>query len=219
MTDNSSDFSVAHLFADVGVESEALSAFGDVDRYSINPRNSPYNENIVQMDLTKEMPDVDEPYDLALLQPPCYRWTQRHAEDTPDLIPRAREIGREIANEYIIENKPRAPLESPEGGVRIALDGSMFGLPVEYERAFEVSYPVPRPTSPQHWRPEHRVENTRPYQYWKAVKGYNGEYPSQNFITNALPAPYVWWLVRPMLDGYQWTPSHQSELTEVNAGP
>jgi hypothetical protein len=212
-----SPFLIAHLFADVGVESEVLSAFGTVDRYSINPMDSPYNENIVQMDLTEEMPDVDERYDLAFLQPPCYRWTQRSDEDAEDLIPRAREIGQTIATEYVIENKPRAPLEAPNGGVRITLDGSMFGLPVEYERSFEVSYSVPRPTSPRHWRPEHRIENTRPYQYWKAVKGYNGKYPAKDFITNALPAPYVRWLVRPLLDGYQHRHSSQSQLTEVSA--
>jgi hypothetical protein len=206
---------IAHLFADVGVESEALSLFGDVHRYTIDPQPSPFNASVTQMDLEEDAPAPDEPFDLALLQPPCYRWTQRDAEDAENLIPRARELAEKIAEDYVIENKPDAPLRAPQGGSKVTLHGGMFGLPVEYARTIEASYHVPRPKAPREWSPEHRVENTRPYQYWKAVKGYRGDYPAKEYITNALPAPYVRWIVRPLLDGYQWTPSAQTELTEV----
>lgn len=208
------DLRIGHFFADVGIESEALSLFGDVHRYTIDPQPSPFNASVTQMDLSEEMPD--EGFDLAFLQPPCYPWTQRDTDpDAPNLIPRAREIGRTVADEYIIENKPAAPLEAPDSGVVIELNGSMALSPVEYERAFEVSYHVPRPKKPLNWSPEHRVENERPKQYWRAVKGYRGDYPAVDMITNAVPASYVRWLVRPMLDGYRRTRSPQTELTEV----
>lgn len=206
---------IGHFFADVGVESEALSAFGDVHRYSIDPEDSPFNETVTQIDLAEDDPDVDEPFDLGFFQPPCYKWTQRRAEDAENLIPRARELAERYCGEYIIENKPDAPLRAPPGGSRVDLHGSMFGMPVAYERAFEVSYEVNPPRRDRSWTREHRVENTRPKQYWKAVKGYTRDYPSQHFITNCVPAPYVRTLVRPMLDGYEGPPTSQSQLTEV----
>jgi hypothetical protein len=61
-------------------------------------------------------------------------------EDHANQIPRAREIAIEIADDYVIENKPRDDLNNP-----VVLNGNMFGLPIKYERAFETSFPVSSP--------------------------------------------------------------------------
>lgn len=79
---------VAHFFADHGVESEALAAVGDVHRFTIDPRPSPFNASVTEIDLGASDPDVDQPFDLGLFQPPCYRWTQRADEDAPRTIVR-----------------------------------------------------------------------------------------------------------------------------------
>lgn len=213
-TPRGADLRIGHFYADVGVESEALSAYGDVHRFGLDPEPTPFTTETYAVDLSAEVPDV-EPFDFGLFHPPCYKWTQRNDEDAENLIPRTREVAADLCREYAIENKPAAPLQAPPGGDLVTFHGSMFGLPVAYERAVETSYEVSTPSRRSNWEREHRVENTRPRQYWKAVKGYTGDYPAQDFITNALPAPYVHCLLRPLLDGYEGQPTSQSQLTEV----
>lgn len=208
---------IGHFFADVGGESEPLSAYGDVHRFGFDPRDTPFTAETYAVDLSETTPDVER-FDLGLFHPPCYEWTQRNAETAENLIPRAREIAAELCDEYIIENQPDAPLSAPEGGSKVILHGSMFNLPVCYERAFELSYEVPRPRRPKNWSAEHRVEYTRPKQYWKAVKGVTGDYPGQELVTNITPAAYIHYLVRPVLDGYQHVPSKQSTLATATDG-
>lgn len=211
------DLRIGHFFADWGVESERLAAYGDVHRFTIDPKPNEFVDETTQIDLVEEEPDIEGQLDFGLWHPECYKWTQRSAEDAENQIPRVRELADRYCKEYVIENKPKAPLEAPPGGSKIVLDGSMFGLAVEYKRAFECSYEVTQPPRQPNWAPEHRVENTRPRQYWKAVKGYVGDYEAKPFITNALPAAYVDHLIRPILDGYEGRPTSQSDLTEVGA--
>jgi len=182
---------IAHLFADAGTEAEALSTFGDVHRYSIAPRENPYDVNAVEMDLTETMPSED--YDLAVLHPPCTRWSDMpdvDPDDHPDLIGRAREIGRTIADDYVIENKPAAPLRSPT-----VLEGRMFGLPIKYERAFEASFDIPQParnarlTDTAETSPFFYTE--RSAEWWESVKGLRGDYPKEHVAKNALPSAYI----------------------------
>jgi len=210
-------FRIGHFFADVGGESEPLSAYGEVHRFGLDPRDSDFTAETYAVDLSEQIPDVGE-FDLGVFHPPCYEWTQRSDETAENLIPRAREIAGELCDEYIIENQTDAPLESPDGGCKVVLHGSMFNLPVAYERAFEVSYEVPRPRRPRNWSAEHRVEYTRPKRYWKAVKGLTGDYPGQDLATNITPSQYIHYLVRPMLEGYQHTPSAQATLVSDGSG-
>jgi len=194
-----SDYRIAHLFADAGVEGEALQSMGTVDRYSLDPKPNAVNDRVVQMDLVEECPP--DGYDLAVAHPPCTKWSDMPGvdpDDHPDLIPRAREVCQQIAEDYIIENKPRAPLQDPTH-----LHGQMFGLPIAYKRSFETSFHVPQPprqtqlgnaeTSPFFY-PERTAE------WWKAVKGVRGDYSAEHLAKNALPLQYVDYLTRAWLD-------------------
>lgn len=189
-------YRIAHLFADHGTESEVLSAFGHVSRFTINPRPSAFDDETVKMDLMAEMPS--DRFDLAVLHPSCAPWAQTTSisgdpDDHENQIPRSREIANRIAEHYVIENKPRAPLEDPT-----ILTGKMFGLPIAYERAFESSFPLRAPPRQQELPTDVSVYfySDRTHEWWKAVKGYRGEYPKEHLVRNALPAAYVWCLVR-----------------------
>jgi len=190
---------IAHLFADCGVEGEALATVGTVDRYTLDPRPNPVNAEVVQMDLVDELPPAE--YDLAFAHPPCTKWSDMPGmdpDDHDDLIPRAREVCETIADEYVIENKPRAPLNDPT-----YLRGQQFGLPIEYERAFETSFPVPQPPRQQtlgqaETSPFFYSERTT--EWWAAVKGIRGDYPKEHVAKNALPLQYVDYLTRAWLD-------------------
>lgn len=212
--DHRSEPTIGHFFADVGVESEPLSAYGEVWRYGLDPVDTPFTDHTVEIDLRETPPIPIEGFDIGLFQPPCYKWTQRDAEDAPNLIPRARELAEQYCDAWIIENKPRAPLRDP-----VTLDGSMFGLNVEYARAFETNYDVQQPSRKPNWSPDHRVENTRPKAYWKSVKGVVGDYPSKELILSGTPAAYIHYLVRPLLDGYEGHgPSQTTLVTASDVG-
>jgi hypothetical protein len=188
-----SGLTILHAFADEGIETEALAPYGEVTRVGLDPQDTTYTHRVIQSDV-RDL-DLDTTFDLGLFHPPCYKWTQRHAEDAENLIPAAREVAREYCDEWIIENQPDAPLHDP-----VILKGEMFGLPVAYERAFETSYPVEQPSYRGSYEYRHRVENTRPKSYWGAVKGYShGEYDGQMLATNATPRAYIDWLLQPLL--------------------
>lgn len=207
-------YQIGHFFADVGVESEPLSAYGEVWRYGLDPRDSPFTDHTVAVDLSTDVPPVPpEGFDLGLFHPPCHKWTQRDAEDAENLIPRARELAERFCDEWIIENQARAPLHDP-----VVLDGSMFGLNVAYERAFETSYEVLQPSRHPNWKADHRVEYTRPKPYWKSVKGVVGDYPSKPLILSGTPAAYIHYLVRPLLDGYEGSDTEQTTLVSADGG-
>lgn len=194
---------IAHLFADHGTEAEALSTYGDVFRFTLEPRPSPFDVEAWPMDLVESMPGGG--YDLAVLHPPCTRWSDMPGvdpNDHPDLIDRAREIGETIADEWIIENKPKAWDDRPESP-SVVLDGRMFGLPIKYERAFEASFPVEQPV--RNARLGESAE-TSPFFYserspswWSSVKGLRGDYPKEHVAKNALPMAYVDHLARSWL--------------------
>jgi len=195
------DYSIAHLFADYGVECEVLGRLGTVSRYTIDPNQSEFDDDTIQMDLMEETPD--ESFDLAILHPKCTDKSPMtnisgDTEDHANQIPRAREIAIEIADDYVIENKPRDDLNNP-----VVLNGDMFGLPIKYERAFETSFPVSSPP-----RERQLGEKTvTPYYYsdrsvawWKTVKGYSGDYPKQHLAKNAIPAIYMETITRSWLE-------------------
>jgi len=188
---------ILHCFADEGVETEALSPFGNVTRVGLDPQETPFTNAKVAVDLREV--DINDlftvTFDLGLFHPPCYKWTQRNTETSENLIPLAREIANQYCDHYIIENQPNAPLHDPT-----ILKGEMFGLPVAYERGFETSYPVEQPCFRSNYQYRHRVENTRPKAYWGAVKGYTHTlYDGQTLRTNATPRAYINWLLQPLL--------------------
>lgn len=203
--DNGEGLRILHVFADRGVEAEALCTYGDVVRIGWNARDT--NDSIPIKADARALPiSPDVEFDLVVLHPPCTKWSEMTSisgdpDDHPDLIPLAREIGRKYGKEYIIENKPRAPLEAPEGGDHTVLDGRMFGLPLVYKRAFETSFPLKdlpfqQPLTNE-CSPYFYSDRTRAW--WASVKGYSGPYTKTALAKNAIPAPYVHYLMRSYL--------------------
>ena len=197
---------VLHCFADTGVECEVLSAYGKVTRVGINPTRNPYTDAVIQADV-RDL-ELDETYDLGLFHPPCQRWTpgaqqSGTASSHENLIPVARNAAQKHCREWIIENVPQAPLRDP-----ITLNGSMFGLPLYYERCFETSYHVPQPrqqtrlTDPPEKLQEHHETGhwNGDKHLWKSVKGYTHDWPSRTLKRNAIPRAYMNYLLRPLLD-------------------
>lgn len=213
MSRTSNQWRIGHFFADVGVESEPLSAYGEVWRYGIDPMDTQFTDKCVPIDLRDPPPIPPEGFDLGLFHPPCHKWTQRADEDEENLIPRARQLAEKHCDEWIIENQAGAPLRDP-----VVLDGSMFGLPVEYKRAFETSYPIDQPRGRRGWSPNHRVENQRTKAYWKTVKGVAGDYPMKELALNGTPACYIHHLVRPLVDPYHEVDTQQSTLVHATDG-
>jgi len=189
---------ILHCFADTGVEAEPLSAYGDVVRIGLDPRDSNASQP-VQADATALPIADDVTFDLGLFHPPCTRWSDMpsaRVDEAPDLIPAAREIATRHCEEWIIENKPRAPLRDP-----IRLKGDMFGLPIEYERAFETSFHVEQPTIHMTLGTECSTYyySDRSAEWWHSVKGVSGDYPKQRLAKSGTPAPYVHYLARAWL--------------------
>jgi hypothetical protein len=207
---------IYHLYADWGVESEPLSAYGDVVRVGLDPDDSPHSLTLAG---DARDPPLAPGADLAVLQQPCQRWSKPtridgEPEDHPDLLDDARRVGRELADDYILENVPEAPLDDP-----VVLDGRMFGLPVPFPRAFETSFPVDEPA-----RNADLVDYTGPFATddgrlgcfrgpaadWRAVKQVSGDYPARALKRSSVPAPYVHHLL------YQWRRS-RDDLGGENA--
>lgn len=191
---------IYHLFADTGVESEPLSAYGRVVRVGLDPRSTGFGD-VVRGDVTS-LPLRDDA-DLAVFHPPCQRWAaptriRGDREEHPNLIPDARRIGERVADHYIIENVPAAPLDDP-----VVLDGGMFNLPVAYPRAFETSFPVRQPDSrPERPCPEPFLKADGQIgcfrgdaRFWRPVKQVSGDYPAGPLKRSGIPAPYIHYLL------------------------
>jgi len=197
---------ILHCFADEGIESEALSAYGDVIRVGLDPRDT-NDSQPVQAD-AKHLPfKASTRVDLGVFHPPCQKWasqTHVHGErdDHENLISLAREIAREHCDEWIIENVPTAPLRDP-----VTLNGGMFGLPLHYERCFETSYHVAQPRNQSRLCGGHETFDAHhetggwngSKRLWKSVKGYSREYDAESLKREAVPRAYVEYLVRPLL--------------------
>lgn len=190
---------IYHIFADRGIESEALSGYGRVVRVGLDPTDENASEP-VKAD-AHELP-LKPGADLAVLHPPCTRWSDMTSisgdpEEHPDLIPLAREIGREYAEDYIIENKPAAPLRDP-----VVLDGRMFGLPIAYKRAFETSFRVSsipyQQSLDNECSPYFYSDRTR--SWWGGAKGYRSDrYTKTALAKNCVPAAFIHHLMRAWL--------------------
>jgi hypothetical protein len=195
-----------HAFADRGVESEVLTQHFDVVyRLGLDPRDTndsiPIEADVAEFveDPTKFGFDEDVTFDFILAHPPCTKWANMTSisgdpDDHENLIPLARELVEKYADEWVIENKPNAPLEDP-----VVLDGKMFGLEIVYERGFETSFDVEEP--PREQERETEVSpyfySDRSHEWWAAEKGYSAHtYGKQHLAKNAVPADYIRWLIR-----------------------
>lgn len=206
---------ILHLFADWGVEAEALAAYGRVVRIGIDPTPN-FASDAIQADALT--PPVRDVFDLAVAHPPCQRWstlTQLNGDpdDHPDLLDETREVLEDVADDWILENVPQAPLDDP-----VVLSGRQFGLPgPPFRRAFETSFDVPQP-------PEQLdlADRTGPFAdddgtlgdwygdkaLWRTIKHVAGDYPAEAIKNNGIPAPYLHYLA------YYWLRDRwSSELT------
>lgn len=215
------DVLILHCFADWGTECEVLSNYGTVVRLGIDPKDT--NESSpIQADAhleadgkTHDLPIRDDvTFDLGLFHPVCSKWADTTSisgdpESHENMIPSARAIAEEYCDHYIIENVPQAPLRDPT-----VLNGRMFGLPIEYRRAFETSFHVPQP--PRERRlltnegPSEKAETSsfffseRSKQWWASAKQYDPHpHPKQHLAKNTIPAPYIHYLVRSWIETYE----------------
>ena len=221
---------ILHCFADFGTESEVLCGYGDVLRIGIQTQDTNESTPIIadahvlpeEGSKDWDLPIKDDvTFDLGVFHPVCSKWAATTSiSGDPDshenMIPSARMLGDRYCDHYIIENVPRAPLNDPT-----VLDGRMFGLPIQYERAFETTFPVPQP--PRHkrfWGEDGPTENAetssfffseRSREWWASAKNYRpGPYPKQHLAKNTIPAPYIHHLCRAWLKQYE----EESGVTE-----
>lgn len=212
---------ILHCFADSGAESEILSDYGEVIRIGINPSDRNESEPIrADAHILGEGKDWDIPFkddvqfDLGVFHPVCSKWAYTTSisgdpADHVDMIPSARSIAERHCDHYIIENVPRAPLDDP-----VVLNGRMFGLPVEYERAFETNFKVPQPPRHKHFWGEEGEDDTaetssfffteRTRRWWASVKGVpSRRYPKQHIAKNVIPGAYIHHFCRAWLKVYE----------------
>jgi len=88
------------------------------------------------------LPPLDiSSFDLIHASPPCQVHSKtKHlaGKQHQDLVGKTREMLKASGRPYVIENVPGAPLIDP-----VALNGFMFDLPLDRERWFESSIPLP----------------------------------------------------------------------------
>ena len=210
---------ILHCFADYGTESEILSDYGNVIRIGIDPKDT-NDSTPVKADAHVEDKEWDLPmgddvtFDLGLFHPVCSRWAATtsisgNPDEHENMIPSARILAEKYCDHHIIENVPRAPLKDP-----VVLNGRMFGMPIKYERAFETSFEVPQPPREKRFLTtegsSHKAETSsfffseRSKEWWGAVKNYPPKpYPKTHLAKNAIPAPFIYYLVRLWLMIYE----------------
>lgn len=214
---------ILHCFADFGTESEVLAGFGEVLRVGIKTRDTNDSTPLIADAHVRpesgekewELPIRDDvSFDLGVFHPVCSKWADTTSiSGDPDahenMIPSARAIADAYCDHHVIENVPKAPLNDP-----IVLDGKMFGLPIQYERAFETSFRVPQP--PRHrrfWGDQGSDETAetssfffseRSKKWWASAKGYHPDgYTKQHLAKNCIPAPYIHHVCRAWLKVYE----------------
>lgn len=207
---------ILHLYADTGVEDEVLAGFGDVVRVGIDPDPNPYSR-VVRGDARD--PPIAGTFDLAVVHYPCQRWSRAtengggDPEEWPDDLDEARDVAREYADDYILENVPEAPLEDP-----VVLTGKKFGLPIHYPRAFETTFYVAEPDGRATHLPDVgglAEQGTTGKAWvgsndeWRLAKGYNYEWPARGLKRHAVPAAYLRHLL------YYWLAARAGDRPDV----
>lgn len=196
---------VYHIFADTGVESEPLSAYGRVVRIGLDPLDRNDSEPIKA---DARLLPLQKQADLSVWHPPCQQWSDGtpidERDDYPNLIPFARRTAPEISDHWIIEYVPRAPLDDDS----VTLTGKMFGLPISYPRKFETSFHVEQPprerSLPTGTWGEKQGSTGNSWlgdkARWKSVKGVSNDYPIEPLRRSGIPAAYIHYLCRWWLD-------------------
>lgn len=192
-----SECTILQVFADKGAENPTLSNYGDVLRLSIDVTGNQWSDAI-QADARALPLKPDTQFDIGWFHPPCGGVSPMSdtgsgsRKDWPDLIPLAREIAQEHCTHYVIENKPRESLDA-----EVVLDGHMFELGIEYERAFETNFPVEQPPK------QSKLAETSPFFYtekphgwWAGVKGSSTEFSKDHLAKNTIPAAYINYIMR-----------------------
>jgi hypothetical protein len=187
------ELDILHCFADTGAENPALSRYGNILRLSWDVTPNEYSE-AVQCDVTQLPLTDDAQFDIGWFHPPCGGVSPMSdtgsgsRDDWPDLIPEAREVAQQHCDHYVIENKPRDSLDA-----EVVLSGQMFNLGIEYERAFETSFPVDQPPE------QSDLAETSTFFYtewskgeWAAAKGTDiAIADKQHIAKNTIPAAYI----------------------------
>lgn len=222
----SGTYRIVHLYADVGIEDEVLATFGEVVRVGIDPSPNPFSE-VVRSD-ARRPPLEAGAFDLALVHHPCRRWsTSTHGtgnpDDHPDDLDRAREVADELADHWILENVPQAPLRDP-----VVLDGRMFGMPIRYRRAFETTFTVSEPAGRVDSVPLSGILGEQggtgkqwvgDQRGWRLAKGYAHDWPRRDLKRHAVPAPYLRYLLRHWFDALEaGTRNEQTTLVAATDG-
>jgi hypothetical protein len=186
---------IYHLYADEGVESDYLTRFGRVIRVGLDPTDRNGSEPIAA---DAADPPLRPGADLAVAHPECGPWNTMNAvhgnaDEQPRQIEDARRVCRDLADHYVIENVPAAPLEDP-----VILQGSYFGLPITKKRAFETSFPVPQPELQQtlHDHCQNFDRYDRPREWWEAVMGVENWYPIDPLVNSGMPRAYIEYLLQ-----------------------
>jgi hypothetical protein len=212
---------ILHCFADYGSESEVLSQIGKVYRVGISPHDTncsipiQADAHVTADDKNWSIPfNPDTQFDLGVFHPVCTKWAATtsisgNAEEHENMIPSARAIAEEFCDHHIIENVPKATLNNPT-----VLNGRMFGLPIEFERAFETSFDVPQPPRERPLFTNEGASETaetssfffteRSRLWWATVKGCDAwRYPKQHIAKNTIPRVYIEYLLQAWINTYE----------------
>jgi hypothetical protein len=210
----SDDMLIYHLYADEGVESDFLSRYGRVVRVGLDPTDRNDSEP-VRGDVHR-LP-LKPGADLAVAHPECGPWNvmntvHGNAKEQPEQIDDARRVCREVADHYIIENVPKAPLQDP-----VVLEGSYFGLPITKRRAFETSFHVPQPELQSrltdHCANFDRYGRSR--RWWNAVMGVENWYPIDPLVNAGMPRAYIEYLLQWYFQEVDGDPRQDQEAKAV----
>ena len=182
---------ILHCFADTGAEADTLQHYGNVVRVGIDAEPNATSQAI-QADVHK-LPFQPKQFDLGWFHPPCGFVSPMSdtgngsRKDWDNLIPLAREQARRYCKHWVIENKPSEYINPT-----VELTGHMFGLGIEYERAFECSFPVDQPAR------QSKLAESTPFFYsekskgwWMGQKGCSGEYSKEHVAKNTIPSAYI----------------------------
>lgn len=147
-----------------------MAGFDFVRGVDIKPQPRYCGDEFVQadaLDYLRGLIDSGEiaEFDAVHASPPCQAFTKARrlqGNEHPDLLSGTRALLREAGKSYVIENVPGAPMTNP-----IRLSGQMFGLNVERERWFEVSFNMPFHLLPP---PRKQIKMGRPVQEGEIIQ-------------------------------------------------
>ena len=188
---------ILHCFADTGAENPCLSRYGNVLRIGINATDNKWSDAI-KADANDLPIRENARFDVGWFHPPCGFVSPMSdtgngsREDWPNLIPLARKIAQRHCDYWIIENKPSEYINET-----VILDGHMFQLGIEYQRAFETNFPVDQPAK------QSKLAETSPFFYtekpgmwWASVKGTDMGFSNQHIAKNTIPSAYIDYIMR-----------------------